>query len=133
MCSTMRTCWLRSTQEMFSVARNTGRFTDFSSKVTWSHGAYDPRDVAGSFSRFRRQLFCERMCFFVILDWAAKPLYELFSLVEARLCFKEVVGRGRQPSAPLCCRPRWREDLLPRLVYLYLSVEKFVGRKFDFY
>ena len=39
---------------MLSVACNTGRFTDFSSdKVTWVHGAYDPRGVAGSFSRFQ--------------------------------------------------------------------------------
>ena len=134
MCCTMRTCWLRSTQEMLSVARNTGRFTDFcSDKVMWVHGAYDPRDVAGSFSRFQWRLFYERMCFFVILDWAAKSSYELFSLVEIRLCFKEVVGHSGQSSAHSAA------DLASVRIYfldsffLYPGVKKFVGKKFDFY
>ena len=41
------------------------------------------------------------MRFFVILDGAAKPSYELFSLVDVCVCFKEVVVRGRQTSTPL--------------------------------
>ena len=110
---TRRTCWLRSTQEMWSlhatqemlsVASNIGEFIDISGDINKSRGitcAYEIRGRHGGISKFRWRLFCERICF--LWFWMGRPSHVLRCFHWSILFFVHGVRGSCETDLHLTC------------------------------